>query len=434
MKFIEVNKKDIDNLYKIFEVEYKENETKAIDEKVFEIGLNVRKNGFQALSQYSLKFDKFVLTKENIRVTKDEIVNLASKIERALDNALNIAIKRITEFHKREKEKSFLFKDRDGNKMGQKVVPLDSIGVYVPGGRALYPSTIYMTIIPALIAGVKRIVVVSPPKTFLESPEVARLLELFNINEVYRIGGAQAIFALAYGVEGIKPVDKIVGPGNIYVAKAKQLVYGKVDIDMIAGPSEIMIIVDTDKESDIEIIATDMLSQAEHDPLARSILIGNNRDYLEKIVEKAYLSLETLPQELKNNAKASLENNGLAIISDHDILIEVVNTIAPEHLEIFSDKPYKFFYDLKNCGSVFLGKWTPESVGDYLGGPNHVLPTLGSARFFSPLGVYDFQKRFSFIQFNKKSLKKYYKEISLLARSEKLEAHARSGEIRFKNC
>lgn len=433
MKLIEVNEKDIKDIEKIIMLEYENQSTRDIEEKVYEIGLNIKKSGFKALAEYSLKFDNFSLTKDNVMVSKEEIKKLASKIDKDLDKALQIAIERVRDFHKREKEKGFSFRDKDGNKMGQKVVPLESIGVYVPGGRALYPSTIYMTIIPAIIAGVNRIVVVSPPRTFNESIEVARLLELLNIDEVYRIGGSHSIFALAYGVEGIKPVDKIVGPGNIYVAKAKQLVYGRVDIDMIAGPSEIMIIVDSDKEEDIEIIATDILSQAEHDPMARAIIIGKDREYLQKIIEKAYTILEDLTANLRDNARSSLDNNGLIIVCQNNTtIVDVVNVVAPEHLEIYSDKPYKFFDNIRNCGSVFLGKWTPESVGDYLGGPNHVLPTLRTARFFSPLGVYDFQKRFSFIEFNKSSLRKYYKDIALLARKEELESHARSGEVRFK--
>ncbi|HOJ63392.1 MAG TPA: histidinol dehydrogenase [Spirochaetota bacterium] len=433
MKFIEVVNNNLENVEKIIFLEYDNSTTEDIEKKVFEIGINIKKDGFKALQEYTLKFDNFNITEQNLRVKREEIEKLSSKIDNNLDKALKVAIKRVFDFHKREKEKGFVFKDKEGNKMGQKVVPLESVGVYIPGGRALYPSTIYMTIIPAIIAGVKRIVVVSPPRTFVESVEVARVLEILNIDEIYRIGGAQSIFSLAYGVQGIKPVDKIVGPGNIYVTKAKQIVYGKVDIDMIAGPSEIMIIVDSDKESDIEIVAMDMLSQAEHDPMARAIIIGKDKEYLNKIVEKAYSILESLPENLKENAKSSLDKNGLAIVCNSDTtIVDVVNIVAPEHLEIFSKKPDRFLKGIRNCGSVFLGRWTPESVGDYLGGPNHVLPTLRTARFYSPLGVYDFQKRFSFIEFNKNSLRKYYKDISILARKENLEAHARSTEIRFK--
>ncbi|HOV13665.1 MAG TPA: histidinol dehydrogenase, partial [Spirochaetota bacterium] len=327
----------------------------------------------------------------------------------------------------------FQFKDSDNNVMGQKIIPLDSVGIYIPGGRALYPSTIYMTIIPAIIAGVKRIVVFSPPRTFTESKEACFLLSELGINEIYRIGGAQAILSAAIGLPNLPKVDKVVGPGNIFVATAKKLVYGKVDIDMIAGPSEILVIADTNKECDIKLIAADLLSQAEHDPLARAILIGFDKTFLMKIEKECYKMAESLPENLKNNAIASLNNRGTIVacknISD---IIDISNELASEHLEIFSDNPYPIFEKIKNAGSVFLGKWTPECVGDYLGGPNHVLPTSRTAKFFSPLGVYDFQKRVSYIEFNKKSLEKYMPHISNIAHFENLIAHARSSEIRFE--
>ena len=334
-----------------------------------------------------------------------------------------------------ELQKSFEMNDEDNNKMGQKVIPLDSVAVYTPGGKALYPSTLYMTVIPAIIAGVKRIILMSPPRTFEESPEVARLIQLLDIKEVYRIGGAQAIITAVYGTENLKPVDKVVGPGNDYVAKAKQLLYGKVDIDMIAGPSEILVLADTDKEVDIPFIASDLLSQVEHGPdgCARAILIGTNKDYLLKIEDETYKKANKLPLNLKENAIKSLNQRSIIILCpDKWTGIEISNTLAPEHLELFSDEPYPLLEKVKNAGSVFLGKYTPESVGDYIGGPNHVLPTSGTARFFSPLGVYDFQKKFSWIEFNKSSLKKHLKNLTLIARSEGFEAHAKSAEVRFE--
>jgi len=290
-----------------------------------------------------------------------------------------------------------------------------------------------MTAIPAIIAGVKRLVLFSPPRTFTESPAVAKLVKLLKIKEIYRIGGAQAIITAAFGAGNIKPVDKIAGPGNIFVATAKQLVYGKADIDMIAGPSEILVIADTDKTEDIPLIAADLLSQAEHPPggYARAILAGTNKDYLLKIKEELYRQAHNLP--VAENAIRSLDQRGIIIkcssISD---AVEISNLIAPEHLELFSYKPYKLLDKVKNAGSVFLGRYTPESVGDYLGGPNHVLPTSRTARFFSPLGVYDFQKRLSWIEFSRNSLNKYKNNISSIAESEGLYAHSRSSLTRFK--
>ncbi len=412
-----------------------EEETKEyeVEKAVTEMIYNIRKNGFKAIVEYTKEFDNFDLTNDNFLVKKEEINKLASIINPELSNALEIAVQRIRTFHEMEIQKSFEFTDKDNNKMGQKVIPLDSVAVYIPGGEALYPSTLYMTVIPAIIAGVKRIVLLSPPRTFILSPEIARLIQLLDIKEVYRIGGAQAVIAAVYGAGDLKPVDKIVGPGNNYVAKAKQLVYGKVDIDMIAGPSEILVLVDTDDKKDIPLIAADLLSQVEHGPVgcARAILIGNNKDYLLKIKKEIYEKANELP--LKENAIKSLDQRSVIIVCpDKWIGIEISNILAPEHLELFSNDPYPLLEKVKNAGSVFLGKYTPESVGDYLGGPNHVLPTSGTARFFSPLGVYDFQKRFSWIEFNKTSLEKYLDKLALIARSEGLEAHARSAEVRFK--
>lgn len=434
MNIFKIKKSVLSKELELF-LKHEDNNDNEIENTVFDILKNIKEKGFEQLKEYSQKFDNFKLTDTNYKVTKNEIDLLASKIDKKLAASLELAISRVKEYHEKQISNSYTHNDNDNNKMGQNILPLDSVAVYVPGGRALYPSTVYMTIIPAIVAGVKRIVLISPPRTFIESSEVARLIQIFGITEVYRIGGAQSIFSLAYGIPGfIKPVDKIVGPGNAFVTKAKQIVYGKVDIDMIAGPSEICIIADTNNESDIPLIAMDILSQAEHDPMARSIIISTNEDYLNKIIDMSYQFLNKLPDNLRSNAESSLKRRGIAILTnDINEAVEISNTIAPEHLELFSDRPYQLLQGVKNAGSVFLGKYTPESVGDYLGGPNHVLPTMGSSRFFSPLGVYDFQKRFSWIEFSKESLYKYYKDIALIARSENLEAHALSAEIRFDN-
>ncbi|MCG8569163.1 MAG: histidinol dehydrogenase [Spirochaetes bacterium] len=415
----------------IFQQEEQRDHT--VESVVLDIEQNIRKRGFAALADYSKKFDQYQLTQDNFRVTQTEIDQLAAKISPQLDEALQTAIERIKNFHQLQKQQDFTHTDLEGNQMGQKVLPLDSVAIYVPGGRALYPSSIYMSAVPAQIAGVKRIVLLSPPNTFENSPEVARLIQLLQIDEVYRVGGAQAIFAAVYGVKGFSPVDKIVGPGNAYVAKAKQVAYGKVDIDMIAGPSEILVIADTHDQKDIPVIAADLLSQAEHDPVARPLVVGYDENYLKEIRASLIEQANQLPDNLKNNALSSINHCGLMIqCPSQKECIEVANLLAAEHLEIYSDDPYPVLEQIRHAGSVFIGKYTPESVGDYLGGPNHVLPTSGTARFSSPLGVYDFQKRISWIEFQKNSLEKYQNSITSLARSERLEAHAKSVESRFK--
>lgn len=431
MRFFEI-KDQISEDLKLF-LEEEDSFNFEIEKSVLEMSYNIRKNKFNAVKEYSTKFDNFELTENNFRVNKNEIEKLASQIDPQLKEAFNIAIERIKSFHKKQKLEGFTFNDNDGNRMGQKIVPLDSVGVYIPGGRALYPSTLYMTIIPALIAGVKRIAVFSPPRTFVESKEACYLLSTLGIEEVYRIGGAQAILSASYGLPNLPKVDKIVGPGNIFVATAKKIVYGKVDIDMIAGPSEILVIADTDEDKDIRLIAADLLSQAEHDPLARAILVGFNREYLLEVEKECYRQANLLPENLRKNAIASLDNRGVAILCGNiEKAVEVSNYLASEHLEIFSDDPYPIFDKIRNAGSVFIGKYTPECVGDYIGGPNHVLPTSRTAKFFSPLGVYSFEKRMSFIEFKSESLKEHFRTISKIARFENLEAHARSAEVRFE--
>ena len=402
-----------------------------IEKNVSTMLSTIRAYGFEAVKNYTKKFDNFELTEQNIRVSKEEIDILAKKIDPQLSAYLEKAVERVKHFHSMQVEHGFDITDNEGNKMGQKVVPLESVAVYVPGGRALYPSTFYMTVIPALIAGVKRIVVLTPPRTFIESPEVARLIQILGIEEVYRGAGAALVLAAAYGKSGIAKVDKIVGPGNSYIAKAKQMCYGKIDIDMIAGPSDICVIADTHAEEDIPLIASDLLSQAEHDPHARAVLIATNRAFADKIKIELYKQTESLGESGKI-AIESLNNKGMILVTTDRInAVKLANQIAPEHLELFSDDPYNLLDYVKYAGSVFLGKNTPESVGDYIGGPNHVLPTSGTSRFFSPLGVYDFTTRFSYLEFSRESLEKYKPVITGIARTEKFEAHARAVEKRF---
>lgn len=404
----------------------------AIEQAVRQMFAEVTGSGFSTVQDYTKKFDNFDLTADNFRVSRDEIDALAAKISPELSASLETAVKRVKAFHEHQKEVGFDTVDADGNKMGQRIVALDSVAVYVPGGRALYPSTFYMTVIPALIAGVKRIVVLTPPRTFKESPEIARLIQLLGITEVYRGAGCALVLAAANGLPELPKVDKIVGPGNAYIAKAKQICYGKIDIDMIAGPSDITVIADTNKKEDVSMVASDLLSQAEHDPMARAVLIASDKDFIDSVKEEVYRQASLLT-DTKENAVASLDKRAMAILTDNAMTaVELANLLAPEHLELFSDNPEILLEKVKFAGSVFVGKSTPESVGDYLGGPNHVLPTSGTARFFSPLGVYDFTKRFSYLQFTPSSLKHYRDDITRIARSEHLEAHARAVETRFE--
>lgn len=404
----------------------------AIEQAVRQMFAEIAGSGFSAVQDYTKKFDNFDLTADNFRVSRDEIDALAAKISPELSESLETAVKRVKAFHEHQKEVGFDTVDADGNKMGQRIVALDSVAVYVPGGRALYPSTFYMTVIPALIAGVKRIVVLTPPRTFKESPEIARLIQLLGITEVYRGAGCALVLAAANGLPELPKVDKIVGPGNAYIAKAKQICYGKIDIDMIAGPSDITVIADTNKKEDVSMVASDLLSQAEHDPMARAVLIASDKDFIDSVKEEVYRQASLLT-DTKENAVASLDKRAMAILTDNAMTaVELANLLAPEHLELFSDNPEILLGKVKFVGSVFVGKSTPESVGDYLGGPNHVLPTSGTARFFSPLGVYDFTKRFSYLQFTPSSLKHYRDDITRIARSEHLEAHARAVETRFE--
>lgn len=412
-------------------LEEEEAENGNVERAVREILAGVKADGFEALKRYTTQLDHFSLTAENFRVGKEEIDTLAKKITPELSECLEIAVERVKAFHEKQLETGFEMSDAWGNRMGQRVIPLDSVAVYVPGGRALYPSTFYMTVIPALIAGVRRIVVLTPPRTFVESPEIARLIQLLGITEVYRGCGTALVLSAACGIDGLVKVDKIVGPGNAYIAKAKQICYGKIDIDMIAGPSDITVIADTRDKCDVKAVAADLLSQAEHDPMARSILIAVDREFALKVKEEVFRQAGELTLT-KENALASLEHRAMILlVKDRMTAVEVANQIAPEHLELFSEDPDPLLERVRFAGSVFVGKSTPESVGDYLGGPNHVLPTSATARFFSPLGVYDFVTRFSFLEFQQDSLEKYRDDITRIARSEKLEAHAKAVESRF---
>lgn len=386
----------------------------------------VQRDGDRALLGFTEKFDKVKMTVRQLRVKPQALRAAAKKADPSLLRDLEKAIFNIHAYHRREMQKSWQYTKR-GVVLGQRVLPLDSVGVYVPGGLAAYPSTVLMNIIPAKIAGVRRIAVVTPPGTFQKHPIIAAALHELNMNEIYLVGGAQAVAALAYGTATIPRVDKIVGPGNAYVTAAKREVYGQVDIDMIAGPSEIVVLATA--ESNPRFIAADMLSQAEHDESACSICFTDSLPHAILVQRELECQLESLQR--KETARKSLDNYGAIVIMDTYIeSAQWINEIAPEHLEIFSSIPLSAVNKIRNAGSIFYGDYTPEAVGDYFAGSNHVLPTAGTARFFSPLGVYHFQRRTGIIRYTKAELSRTWRSIDALARSEGFDAHAKSVSIR----
>jgi histidinol dehydrogenase len=386
----------------------------------------VQKEGDRAVLKYTERFDKVKMTAKQMRVRPQTLRAIAKKADPRLIIDLEKAIFNIHAYHARQIQKSWEFNKR-GVVLGQRVLPLDSVGVYVPGGSAAYPSSVLMNIIPAKIAGVKRIVVVTPPHTFQQNPVIAAALHELNATEVYLAGGAQAVAALAYGTESVPRVDKIVGPGNAFVTAAKREVYGQVDIDMVAGPSEVVILASA--ESNPRFIAADMLSQAEHDEAACSICFTDSMPHAILVQREIEAQMASLPR--KAIARKSIEDYGAIVVMDSYLQSTTwINEIAPEHLEIFASIPMSAIDKVRHAGSIFYGDYSPEAVGDYFAGANHVLPTSGTARFFSPLGVYHFQRRTSIIRYTKEELSRTWKSIDALARSEGLDAHARSVTIR----
>lgn len=397
-----------------------------IEKTVSEIIQNVAQNGDQAVRNYERKFDNVNLA--DFSIPAFQLDQALDAIDDDLRAALELAKQNITSFHKQEIENSFVDVSTPGIMRGEKITPLASVGLYVPGGTAAYPSTILMCGIPAKLAGVKRVVMVTPPQPAGINPAVLAAARLAGVDEVYQVGGAQAIAALAYGTETIPAVDKIMGPGNIFVATAKKQVFGKVAIDMVAGPSEIGIL--ADESANAKEIAADLLSQAEHDKRARAMLITNSKSLAEAVSEEIDRQLNTLPRQAI--ARTSIEDRGfIAVMENTAEMFELMNDVAPEHLEVQLANPTQYLGLIKNAGSVFLGRYASEPLGDYVAGPNHVLPTGGTARFASPLGVYDFVKRTQFIQFDRQNLKADLKAITKLARTEGLEAHSRAIEARF---
>ena len=398
-----------------------------VSASVKEIIANVRANGDKALFEYCEKFDGAKLSA--LRVSEEEMAEALSQVSPEFIEVLKKSAANIKRFHERQLREGFSIEDKDGIIIGQKVIPIENVGLYVPGGTAAYPSTVLMDSIPAKIAGVKRLAMVSPVKADGKiKPDIAAAASVAGVDEIYKVGGAQAIAALAYGTESIPKVDKIVGPGNAFVAEAKKQVFGQVSIDMIAGPSEILIV--ADKGSSARILAADMLSQAEHDKMATAVLITESEELALQTAGELEKQLKSLPRG--EIARASIENNGKIIIVDNiEDGIEVANALAPEHFELSVEDPFRYLDSIKHAGSVFLGKNCPEALGDYYAGPNHTLPTGGSARFSNPLSVDDFVKKTQFTYYTKDALEDAYKDIAFFARREGLDAHARSVEARF---
>jgi histidinol dehydrogenase len=388
----------------------------------------IRSRGDEALSEYTEKFDRVRLA--SFAVTEAEIKEAYNQVDQPFISIVREAAENIRTFHEKQLRPSWMTTEENGTILGQKITPLDSVGVYVPGGTAAYPSSVLMNVIPAKVAGVKRIVMVSPPDANGKLPAAVMVAaKEAGVEEIYKIGGAQAIAALAYGTETISAVDKITGPGNIFVALAKREVFGDVDIDMIAGPSEIAILADETARADE--VAADLLSQAEHDARACSVLVTPSAQLAEAVAEEVEKQLATLPR--KEIAARSIADYGVIYVADSiEEAVETVNQLAPEHLEIMTENALELLGKIRHAGAIFIGRYSSEPVGDYFAGPNHVLPTNGTARFSSPLNVDDFQKKSSVIIYSEKALKENGAKIAEFARMEGLEAHARAVEIRLK--
>lgn len=404
-------------------------EDPALDQAVLNIIAEVRKNSDQALFNYTEQFDGVTLT--DLKVTEAEIAAAKQSVPTELTEALELAKQNITRFHEAQIERSWYLTDESGNMLGQKITPMDRVGVYIPGGKAAYPSTVLMNVIPAKLAGVKSVVMVTPPQPDGNvNPFVLAAAAEAGVDQIYKVGGAQAIAALAYGTSTINKVAKIVGPGNAYVARAKKWVFGDVAIDMIAGPSEICIV--ADETANPRFVAADLLSQAEHDERARAICITTSNKLAEEIQTELEIQLDSLDR--KEIAQKSLNQYGSIIVtSGVTEALELANTIAPEHLELLIQNPNENVHRVKHAGAIFLGSYSPEPLGDYFAGPNHTLPTSGTAIFSSPLGVYDFVKKSSLIQYNQSSLFNAADQIITLAEAEGLTAHANAIRIRRKD-
>jgi len=400
----------------------------GVDAVVAEVIADVAKNGDQALYRYTQKFDQFDVEARGLEVRRSRIDQAYDAIPYKQRDALLYAAERVRTYHEKQLQESWNYTESDGTQLGQKVTPIKRVGLYVPGGKATYPSSVIMNAIPAKVAGVKELIMVSPTPKGEFNDMVLAAAKIAGVDRVFRIGGAQAVAALAYGTKSIPRVDKITGPGNTFVATAKKQVFGRVGIDMIAGPSEVLVIADDSVNPDW--VAMDLFAQAEHDEIAQSILLTTSED----VADSVYASIETLlpTMERADIIAKSLENNGALIVADSDAsLVDIADEIAAEHLEIFTHNADQLAHDITNAGAIFIGPYSAESLGDYCAGPNHVLPTSGTARFSSPLGVYDFQKRTSMIRVSQQGAQTIGGNASILARGESLTAHARSAEYRL---
>ncbi len=429
MRIIQLNedsRKDLlENLLKRSPNHYEE-----YSDRVMNILNRVRKEGDQALFDYTSRFDKVQLTRDNIRVTEEEVQEAYGAVDPALLEVLRKALTNIRSYHEKQRRYSWFDSSAQGTLLGQKITPLASCGVYVPGGKAVYPSSVLMNIIPAQVAGVEQIIMTTPPGKDgkISSNTLVAAWEA-GVREIYKAGGAQAIAALAFGTESIPKVDKIVGPGNIYVALAKKAVFGYVSIDSIAGPSEILVL--ADETANPRYVAADLLSQAEHDEMASAILVTTSRDLAERVSREVDLFVEQLSR--KEIITRSLEQYGYILVAeDLNGAIDAANEIASEHLEIITRDPFYVMTKIKNAGAIFLGEYASEPLGDYFAGPNHVLPTNGTAKFFSPLSVDDFIKKSSIVYYAKEALAPIHKDIETFAKAEQLTAHANSIAVRFE--
>ena len=428
LKFFNANQKNFSKKLEAFLSSRKfSQQNKSISVK--KIISEVKKNGDAALIKYEKKFSNIKIKSKKIKFSKDEINKISKGINKDLKKSIDIAYKRIKKFHLKQKFSQFKYRDQFNNELSYKYSPIENVGVYVPGGTASYPSTVLMNCIPALVAGVKNIYLTTPALGVKVNPAIIYAAKKCRVKEIYRTGGAHSIAALTYGTKTFKKVDKIVGPGNAFVASAKKEVFGEVGIDMVAGPSEVSIV--ADKYSNHEWIAADLIAQAEHDVFAQSILISNSKELIKLVNQSLKLQLALLPK--KKIASKSLKNFGLAVYANNQkSIIEAVNIIAPEHLEINFKNFKNLLKNIKNAGSIFIGKFSPEAMGDYIAGPNHVLPTSGSAKFSSGLSVNDFLKRHSLIKITKSGIERLGPSVINLAMHENLEGHANSIKIRLK--
>lgn len=397
---------------------------------VNEIIAKVKSEGDTALFEYTLKFDKFVLNTENIRVTREEIEEAYGKLDSALVEVIRKSAENIRTFHMKQLRNSWFDAKEDGTILGMKITPIAKAGVYVPGGKAAYPSSVLMNVIPAKVAGVSEIIMTTPPGADGKiNPGTLVAADIAGVDTIYKVGGAQAVAAMAFGTESVPKVDKITGPGNIFVALAKKAVYGYVSIDSIAGPSEILVL--ADDTANPRYVAADLLSQAEHDELASAILITTSKDLAQKVSEQVDLFVKQLSRS--EIMQKSLDNYGYILLAENMTdAIDAVNEIASEHLEILTANPFEVMTKVKNAGAIFMGEYASEPLGDYFAGPNHILPTNGTAKFFSPVNVDDFIKKTSIISYSREALEKVHKDIEKFAESEGLTAHANSIKVRFE--